>query len=150
MFELGKRCALILPAILTLALSTASAQAQVAFDQPGTTLTGRLLGSYVMVGSGKMLKGRILHLDVPISISANEASEDRRNWKSVGNVDRILLKFEVAEPTDDMFGGAVLVTGRLINEPSDPFHTEVAMLVADAVLVEASDGEQPVATFKTH
>lgn len=109
-----------------------------------------MLGSYVMLGSGEMLKGSILHLEEPITVLANKDSDDRRNRRAVKNVRTILLEFRGSSPTDDMFGGAVRLTGTLLNKPSDPFHTKVLMLVDEAALIEASDDGQPVATFKTH
>lgn len=150
MIVMPKQSAAFAFAFLAMTLSAAIAQDQISFDRPGTELTGRLLGSYVMLGSGEMLKGSILYLEEPTTIAGNKDSDDRRNRKSAKNVDKVLLSFESEEPTDDMLGGNVLLTGRLINEPSDPFHTEVLMLVTDAVLIEASGDGQPVATFKTH
>jgi len=150
MIDMPKQSAAFVFALLAMTLSTVKAQDQISFDRPDTELTGRLLGSFVMLGSGEMLEGSILYLEEPISIAGNENSDDRRNRKSVKNVDKVLLNFEGEEPTDDMLGGNVLITGRLVNEPSDPFHTEVLMLVTDAVLIEASGDGKPVATFKTH
>lgn len=145
-----KRTAFYIAAFLAFAASPALAQNPVSFDHPGTELTGKLLGSYVMLARGQMLKGQILYMEEPIAIAGNKESNDRRNRKSAKGVDKILLEFDGAGPSDDMFGGAVRVTGRLTNSPSDPFHTEVTMIVTDATLIEAAVGDQPVATFKTH
>ena len=140
----------ILVALSVLAVAPAMAQESPTFDQPETELSGRLLASYVMLSSGKMLSGEILYLDDPIVIVANNQSENRRNRKSAKNVSQILLEFEGAANADDLAGDIVRVTGRLINEASDPFHTDVKMVVTDIALIEASEGERPVATFKTH
>ena len=150
MIGTSKRNAFFIAALLALAASPALAQDPVSFDHPGTELTGKLLGSYVMLASGQMLKGQILYLEEPIAIAGNKESGDRRNRKSAKGVSKVLLEFEGAGPTDDMLGGAVQVTGRLINSPSDPFHTEVTMIVTDARLIEAAVGDQPAATFRTH
>lgn len=135
---------------LAMTFSAARAQDQLYFDQAGTELSGRMLGSFVMVGSGQMLEGQILHLEAPVTITGNKASEDRRNRRTVKGVDKVLLKFEDGPPSDDIMGGKVLVSGRLINKPSDPFHTAVTMIVAELTLIAAPSDDEPVATFKTH
>ena len=138
-------------AFKAITFSAAYAEEPAVFDTPGTSLTGKLLRNYVMLGSGEMLKGNILYLEEPISIEGNPESEKRANKKKVKNVQQILVSFEPEiELSDDIMGDTVLLTGRLFNEPSDAHHTKVLMKADGLKVIEEMTGEGPVATFKTH
>lgn len=133
-----------------LAVTSSSAEEAKQFDIPETSLTGKLLRNYVMLGSGEMLKGNILYLEEPITINGNPDSQSRPNRKTVRNIQQILVEFASEEPADEVLGDIVLLTGRLLNEPSGPHHTKILMKAETLIIIEEMTGEGPVATFKTH
>ena len=132
-----------------LSLSVASAEETVRFEPAEVALTGKLLGSYVMLSSGEMLKGKILHLNDPITVEGNESSQNRDSRRTVRNIQQILVEFEMQEPADDVLGSVVELKGLLYNEPSDPYHTKILMKAASLRIIEEMSGG-PVATVKTH
>ncbi len=103
-----------------------------------------------MLGSGEMLKGNILYLQKPITIEGNPDSQSRANRKTVRNIQQVLIEFTSEEPTDEVLGSIVLLTGLLLNQPSGPHHTKILMKAEALIIIEEMTGEGPVATFKTH
>ena len=139
-------------AILFFTAPQAFSDDSVTFEPAVATLSGTLLGNYVMLGSGQMLKGHVLYLNPSITINGNSESQNRKNRKTRDNIDRILLEIAEDLVSDDLMGASVSVSGALYYRPSDPHHTEILMIVdAIDVIDSAVPGEgSPVATFKTH
>jgi hypothetical protein len=120
------------------------------FEPADVTISGLLLSNYVMFGSGEMIKGHILHLKQPISIAGNGDSSTARNRRTVRNVNQILLEFSDGEPSDELAGANVELSGKLYNKLSDPHHTKVTMIVEKISIVSEPEGDRPVGTYKTH
>jgi hypothetical protein len=128
----------------------AAADDEFYFEPANVTVSGLLLGNFVMLGSGDMIKGHILHLKQPINITGNGDSSEARNRRTVRNVNQILLEFSDGEPSDELAGANVEVRGKLYNKPSGPHHTKVTMIVEGISVVSVPEGDHPVGAFKTH
>lgn len=131
-------------------LSSPAAAEQITFEPSEASLNGKLLKNFVMLSSGEMLTGYVLHLEAPVTIQGNEESTERRNRRSVRNINQVLVEFESEAPSDDILGGEFLIHGRLYNEPSDPHHTKIRMRASEYEILSEPEDQRSVGTYKTH
>ena len=124
------RTMIVLCAFAALASARAADQAQ--FEPAVSTLTGRIMGEYVMVPGREMSKGVALWLDPAITIESNPDS--KRGKRAMRDVRKILLKPASPDLDLDAYAGqTVTVEGLLFREHADIYHTEVTMQVARVV-----------------
>ncbi len=108
------------------------------FEPAVSTLTGRVMGEYVMVPGREMSKGVALLLDPAITIEGNPDS--RSNRRAMRNVRKILL-----EPASDdldlwsIAGETVTLEGVLFREHVDIFHSDVTMRVHKVIADQSGD-----------
>ena len=114
---------LILPLILFITACANTSNEPVQAD-----LTGRLLGSFVSTQSG-LIKGHILHLSEQSEIS-------KVSSVASGNSRKVLLLHPDPKSLGQYAGKTVSVSGELLANHVDIFHTDFEMKVTSVSLVE--------------
>ncbi|MEM7741950.1 MAG: DUF4431 domain-containing protein [Pseudomonadota bacterium] len=115
------------------------------FADPGTTLEGRLLGDFVVVGE-EMFGADVLWLDRRVSISGNRDASDARDRRRLRRVERILLEFDGAESSESNLGKRVRVVGTLHKRANEYHYTDVMMIVQSLSVLDVTGYEEDLSS----